>query len=56
MREASNEELREALEARERQYNAALLYLQGIRDRMLTVDQKSVRYYASLFDTKEETK
>lgn len=41
-------------EARELQYNAALRYVQGIRDHMLTVDWTSVRYYANLFSTKKE--
>lgn len=36
----SNEELREL------QYNAALRYIQGVRDHMLSVDWKSVRYNA----------
>ena len=40
----NNEELREL------QYNAALRYTQGLRDHYLTVDWKSVWYYANLFN------
>ena len=41
-------------EARELQYNAALRYVQGVRDHTLSVDWKSVLYYANLFSTKKE--
>ena len=63
----TNEELRELqrcgaprafeeLQLREAQYNAALRYVQGVRDHMLTVDWKSVRYYATLFSNLPNTK
>lgn len=51
----TNEEAREALEARERQYNAALRYIQGERDYTLKMDWDSILYYASLF-SKEVSK
>lgn len=54
----SNEEARERdvvaraseeFELRGAQYNAALAYVQGYRDRFLVVDWKSVLHYSKLF-------
>lgn len=36
-------------ELRDLQYKSALSYVQGIRDRYLIVDWKSIKYYAGLF-------
>lgn len=38
----------------ELQYNAALRYVQGVRDHTLSVDWKSILYYANLFSTKKD--
>lgn len=52
----TNEEARELRafeepQLREAQFNAALRYVQGIRDHYLSVDWKSVLFYANLFRT-----